>query len=118
MEARSIPEMSVYFNKTTRRNIPEGCHFYTSRHENLKSYLGYTCPFAFCVRLPCISKLPFYDGCPDGIVSYFRGLISILTGIGLNVWGSIPGGACMCSDLLHCEPGTVSSGANGKGLHP
>jgi hypothetical protein len=35
-------ETSVYFNETTRRYIPEGCHLHTSRRENLKmTYVGY-----------------------------------------------------------------------------
>jgi hypothetical protein len=29
-------EASVYFNETTRRNIPEGCHHHTRRPENLE----------------------------------------------------------------------------------
>jgi hypothetical protein len=37
MEAVRTSETSVYFNGTTRRYIPEGCHFHTRRRENLKS---------------------------------------------------------------------------------
>jgi hypothetical protein len=37
MEAVRTSEMSVYFNGTTRRYIPEGCHFHTRRCEKLKS---------------------------------------------------------------------------------
>jgi hypothetical protein len=31
-------ETSVYLYEATRRNIPEGCHLHTRRHENLKSH--------------------------------------------------------------------------------
>jgi hypothetical protein len=41
MEAVSIIEMSVYYNETTRRNIPEGSDFHTCRRENLKSHNDY-----------------------------------------------------------------------------
>jgi hypothetical protein len=37
MEAVSTSEKSVNFYKTTRRNIPEGCH-HNCRRENLISY--------------------------------------------------------------------------------
>jgi ribosomal protein S15P/S13E len=32
-------ETSVNFHNTTRRNIPEDCHLYTHRRENVKSHL-------------------------------------------------------------------------------
>jgi hypothetical protein len=32
-------EMSVYFNETTRRYIPENCHRYSRCRENLKSHV-------------------------------------------------------------------------------
>jgi hypothetical protein len=38
MEAVRTSETSVCFNDTTRRYIPEGCHFHTRRRENLKSH--------------------------------------------------------------------------------
>jgi hypothetical protein len=38
MVAASTSETSVNFYQTTRRNIPEGSHFYTRRRENLKSH--------------------------------------------------------------------------------
>jgi hypothetical protein len=34
----SISEISANFYKTTRRNIPEGCHLHTRRHENLNTH--------------------------------------------------------------------------------
>jgi hypothetical protein len=37
MKAVTKAETSVNFYETTRLNIPDGCHFYTRRHENLKS---------------------------------------------------------------------------------
>jgi hypothetical protein len=40
MVAVRTSETSVYFYKTTRRNIPEGFHRHTRRRENLKSDLG------------------------------------------------------------------------------
>jgi hypothetical protein len=39
MEAVSTSETSVNFHKTTRCNIPEGCHLHNRRRENLKSHL-------------------------------------------------------------------------------
>jgi hypothetical protein len=39
MEALRTSESSFYFNETTRRHIPEGCHLHTRRCEILKSYL-------------------------------------------------------------------------------
>jgi hypothetical protein len=36
MEAIRTSETSVYFNETTRRYIPEGCHLHTRRRKNLK----------------------------------------------------------------------------------
>jgi hypothetical protein len=38
MEAVRNSEMSVYFNSTTQRCIPESCHLHTRRRENLKSH--------------------------------------------------------------------------------
>jgi hypothetical protein len=38
MEAVPTSETSVYF-ETTRRYIPEDCHFHTRRRENLKSHI-------------------------------------------------------------------------------
>jgi hypothetical protein len=35
-EAVGTSEASVYFNETTPRNIPEGCHHHTRRPENLE----------------------------------------------------------------------------------
>jgi hypothetical protein len=37
MEAVSTSETSINF-KTTRRNIPEGCHHHIRRRENLKPH--------------------------------------------------------------------------------
>jgi hypothetical protein len=39
MEAVSTSEMSVNFYQTTRRSVPEGCHLYTHRRDNVKSHL-------------------------------------------------------------------------------
>jgi hypothetical protein len=39
MEAVCICETSVYFDDTTRRYIPEGCHILTRHSENLKYHL-------------------------------------------------------------------------------
>jgi hypothetical protein len=39
MEAVQTSETSIYFNKTTRRYIPEGFHHHIHRRENLKSHL-------------------------------------------------------------------------------
>jgi hypothetical protein len=36
MGAVRTSETSLYFNDTTRRYIPQGCHLHTRRHENLK----------------------------------------------------------------------------------
>jgi hypothetical protein len=36
-EAIRTSETSVYFNYTTRRYIPEGCHLHTRRRKNMKS---------------------------------------------------------------------------------
>jgi hypothetical protein len=38
VEAVRTSDTSVCTNETTRRYIPEGCHFRTRRRENLKSY--------------------------------------------------------------------------------
>jgi hypothetical protein len=38
MEAVRISETSAYSNQTTRRYIPEGCHFHARRRENPKSH--------------------------------------------------------------------------------
>jgi hypothetical protein len=38
IEAVRISEMSVYFNETTLRYIPEGCHLHTLSSNNLKSH--------------------------------------------------------------------------------
>jgi hypothetical protein len=38
MEAIPTSETSVYFNETARRYIPESCHLYTYRREDLKSH--------------------------------------------------------------------------------
>jgi hypothetical protein len=38
MEKVPASETSVYFNETTRRYIPDGCHLHTRRRENLKSH--------------------------------------------------------------------------------
>jgi hypothetical protein len=35
MEAVCTCETSVYFDRTTRRYVPEGCHFHTRRRDNL-----------------------------------------------------------------------------------
>jgi hypothetical protein len=37
-EAVIISETSVYFPETTWHNIPERCHLYTRRRENMKSH--------------------------------------------------------------------------------
>jgi hypothetical protein len=42
MERVRTSEMSISFYGTTRRNIPEGCHFHTRRRENLKCHLNET----------------------------------------------------------------------------
>jgi hypothetical protein len=39
MEAVRAFETSVSLYETTRRNIPEGCHLHTRRHENLLSQI-------------------------------------------------------------------------------
>jgi hypothetical protein len=39
MKAVRTAETSVYFNETTRRFTPDGCHLHTRRHENLKSHV-------------------------------------------------------------------------------
>jgi hypothetical protein len=36
MEAVRTSETSVYFNETTERYIPDGCHLHTRRHDSLK----------------------------------------------------------------------------------
>jgi hypothetical protein len=38
-EAVRITETSANFYETIRRNIPEGCHLHTRRHENLKAHI-------------------------------------------------------------------------------
>jgi hypothetical protein len=38
MEAVRNSETSVYFNETTLRYIPEGCHVHTFRRENLQGH--------------------------------------------------------------------------------
>jgi hypothetical protein len=38
MEAANTSETSVYFQETTRRHIPEGCHLHIRSRENPKSY--------------------------------------------------------------------------------
>jgi hypothetical protein len=38
IEAARTSETLVYFNKTTRRCIPEGSHLHTCLRENMKSY--------------------------------------------------------------------------------
>jgi hypothetical protein len=38
MEAICTSQMSVYFNKTTRRYVSEGCHLHTLHHEDVKSH--------------------------------------------------------------------------------
>jgi hypothetical protein len=38
VDAVRTSEMSVYFDETTRRYIPEGCHLLTRLRENLKSH--------------------------------------------------------------------------------
>jgi hypothetical protein len=38
MEAVRTYETSVYYNETTRRNIPEGYHLHARRRENLNSH--------------------------------------------------------------------------------
>jgi hypothetical protein len=40
IETLRISETSVYFNETTRRYNPEGCHLHIRRRENLKSLLS------------------------------------------------------------------------------
>jgi hypothetical protein len=39
MEAVKHPETLVYFNESTWRSIPEGCHHHTCCHDNLKSHI-------------------------------------------------------------------------------
>jgi hypothetical protein len=41
MEAVRTSEAPIYFNETTWRYIPEGCHLHTRRRENLKSHYQY-----------------------------------------------------------------------------
>jgi hypothetical protein len=43
-------ETSVYFNESTRRYIPEGCHLHNRRSENLKShtFISYLCVVIIC----------------------------------------------------------------------
>jgi hypothetical protein len=38
MKAASTSETLVSFYEPTRRNFPQGCHFYNRRRENLKSH--------------------------------------------------------------------------------
>jgi hypothetical protein len=38
MDAVRTSETSVYFNETTRRYIPEGCHLQTRRRENMVDF--------------------------------------------------------------------------------
>jgi hypothetical protein len=38
MEAVSASETSIFYNDTTRRNIPEGSNVYTRRRDNMKSH--------------------------------------------------------------------------------
>jgi hypothetical protein len=38
MQAVHSSEALVFFNETTRRNTPEGCHLHTLHPENLKSH--------------------------------------------------------------------------------
>jgi hypothetical protein len=38
IEAVIAPDTSVNFHETARCNIPEECHFYISRRENLNSH--------------------------------------------------------------------------------
>jgi hypothetical protein len=38
MKAVRTADTSVYFDETTRRYIPDSCHLYTRRRENLKSH--------------------------------------------------------------------------------
>jgi hypothetical protein len=40
MEAARTSETSVYFNETTRLNIPEGSYIYTPLRKNLKSHMN------------------------------------------------------------------------------
>jgi hypothetical protein len=53
MEAASTSETSVYFNDTTRRNIPDGCHlhdllvFTTMIEQNFGVYTLYATHISF-----------------------------------------------------------------------
>jgi hypothetical protein len=51
LEAVRTSEMSVYFNKTTRRYIPDGCYLHTRRRENMNSHSLRTDP-SQCEYLP------------------------------------------------------------------
>jgi hypothetical protein len=63
MEAVRTYETSVYYNETTRRNIPEGYHLHARRRENLNSHFIclYTTSRYFLLTLVYFSSVSYFE---------------------------------------------------------